>query len=297
MAEITSPPPKKTTPRKSKQPVLEPLDRLRLPFDESLINWLPKPSAQQNKCQNNEKISCKVCGGRHHPRVRHVSYLGHAAITSRLLDVDKNWKWEPLQVNDQGLPKFDPTNGLWINLTVCGITRLGYGDALNTYGNKSNGDMIKETIGDAIRNAAMRFGCGLEMWFKGDNLWLDLPEREEAFNAPPEEREIPSDNKPDVKEARKPKPDDNDDKPDDKAEKRKASSLKRTKRKKENKPDDDKTYPQDEFDKNYPDWKKAIETRRMTGEQVIKLVETKAPLTEEQKSTISQIQILELDDE
>lgn len=261
---------KTTTTRKPKQLVLEPLDRLRLPFDESLINWLPKPSSQQSKCNPSEKVYCKICNSRHHPGVRHVSYIGHAAITSRLLDVDKNWTWEPLQVNDQGLPKFDTTNGLWINLTVCGITRLGYGDALNIYGVKSNGDMIKETIGDAIRNAAMRFGCGLEMWFKGENLWLDLPEIEEKEEAPipKEQREIPSDDKPDVKDARKPK-----------------------KKKQESKPKEDiKTYPDDEFRKNFDDWKKAIMTNRMSGKQLIKMVQTKAPLTDEQKNEILSLQ-------
>ena len=53
---------------------------------------------------------------------------------------------------------------MWIKLTVCGVTRLGYGDA----GAKKGGDAMKERIGDALRNAAMRFGAALDLWHKGD---------------------------------------------------------------------------------------------------------------------------------
>lgn len=58
----------------------------------------------------------------------------------------------------------DANGGLWIKLTVCGVTRLGYGDAQG----KSGGDAMKECIGDALRNAAMRFGAALDLWHKGD---------------------------------------------------------------------------------------------------------------------------------
>jgi hypothetical protein len=53
---------------------------------------------------------------------------------------------------------------MWIKLTVCGVTRLGYGHAEG----KQGGDAIKEVIGDALRNAAMRFGAALDLWHKGD---------------------------------------------------------------------------------------------------------------------------------
>ena len=36
------------------------------------------------------------------------------------------------------------------------------------YTTKSGGDAIKEVIGDALRNAAMRFGAALDLWHKGD---------------------------------------------------------------------------------------------------------------------------------
>ena len=93
-----------------------------------------------------------------------LAYVGHAALTHRLLDVDPLWTWEPLAFDAKGLPAIDDTGGLWIRLTVCGVTRLGYGDA----GQKKGGDAMKERIGDALRNAAMRFGAALDLWHKGE---------------------------------------------------------------------------------------------------------------------------------
>lgn len=93
-----------------------------------------------------------------------LDFVGHGYITSRLLDVDPMWDWQPLAFDDQGLPLLDEHGGLWIKLTVCGVTRLGYGDA----GGRKGPNAIKEAIGDALRNAAMRFGAGLELWCKGD---------------------------------------------------------------------------------------------------------------------------------
>lgn len=100
-----------------------------------------------------------------------LDYVGHAALTDRLLDADPAWNWEPLALDANGLPALDANGGLWIRLTVCGQTRLGYGHA----GTKRGGDAIKELIGDALRNAAMRFGAALDLWHKGD-LHLDADE-------------------------------------------------------------------------------------------------------------------------
>ena len=88
-------------------------------------------------------------------------YASHAAVTDRLLEVDPEWTWKFL---GDGTPVFDDVGGIWIELTVCGVTRIGYGFPERLKG----GNAIKEAIGDAIRNAAMRFGVGLEFWFKGD---------------------------------------------------------------------------------------------------------------------------------
>jgi len=145
----------------------EALKIMRKPFDAHQISKLPKPTKQQtDEVKSNFKAGarCDICGGWHHPKVVHLDYVGHAALTDRLLDVDPAWSWEPMALDENNLPKIDKDGGMWIRLTVCGVTRLGYGDAQG----KSGGDAMKERIGDALRNAAMRFGAALDLWHKGD---------------------------------------------------------------------------------------------------------------------------------
>lgn len=145
-----------------------PLAKLREPFADNHISKLPKPTKAQTEAVRadfKKGIRCKLCGSWHHPDVVHLDYVGHAALTDRLLDTDPEWYWEPLAFVD-GLPAFDKTGGLWIKLTVCGVTRLGYGHAAGKNG-QDPGAREKEVIGDALRNAAMRFGAALDLWHKG----------------------------------------------------------------------------------------------------------------------------------
>lgn len=152
----------------AKQVEVEPLSKLREPFPPNQISKLPKETrAQIDARKSNSSVmvfNCKVCGGHHHKDAVHLDYVGHAALTDRLLDTDVAWSWEPVAFNEKGLPAFDQNGGLWIKLTVQGVTRLGYGSA----DGKSGGDAVKEIIGDALRNAAMRFGAALDLWHKGD---------------------------------------------------------------------------------------------------------------------------------
>lgn len=124
------------------------LAKMREPFPPNQISYLPKGGVK-------------------------LAYVGHAALTDRLLDVDPAWSWEPLALDQRGLPAIDDVGGLWIRLTVCGVTRLGYGDA----GAKKGGDAMKERIGDALRNAAMRFGAALDLWHKGE-LHAEVPDQD-----------------------------------------------------------------------------------------------------------------------
>jgi hypothetical protein len=128
-----------------------------------------------------------------------LDYVGHADVTDRLLSVDLQWQWQPAervidkdvlaaalatgdaaiiqQVMESFPPRFDLDRngnpvGLWIKLTVGGVTRPGYGSCPS-----SQNDAVKVLIGDALRNAAMRFGVALDLWAKGDR---DDPTAENA---------------------------------------------------------------------------------------------------------------------
>ena len=160
------------------------IELLREAFPKHQISKLPKPTKRQTDAVRNDfknGARCKICGGWHHPEVIHLDYVGHAALTDRLLDCDARWNWEPVSTTDDGTPKFDSVGGMWIRLTVCDVTRLGYGHAEG----KSGGDAIKEVIGDALRNAAMRFGAALDLWHKGDLHVVEDDDDKTASDNPP----------------------------------------------------------------------------------------------------------------
>jgi hypothetical protein len=121
------------------EPDVKALAKLREPFPANQIGKLPKGGMQ-------------------------LDFVGHGWLTQRLLDVDPLWNWEPVALDPNGLPLLDEFGGLWIKLTVCGVSRLGYGDASGKRGT----DATKIAIGDALRNAGMRFGLALDLWCKGD---------------------------------------------------------------------------------------------------------------------------------
>lgn len=130
---------------------------LRKPFPANQISKLPKPYKKDSP-----KGKCHECGGYHGLPAVHLDYVGHAALTDRLLDADTHWAWAPVaDPASVGLPT--APGGMWITLTVCGVSRYGFGHP----DGKSGGDAVKETIGDALRNAAMRFGAALDLWHKG----------------------------------------------------------------------------------------------------------------------------------
>lgn len=131
------------------------LAALRIPFAPESVGLLPKPYRKDA-----EKGTCPTCGGYHGMPAMHIDYVGHAATTDRLLTIDPLWSWEPLAFGPNGLPQLDGKGGLWIRLTILGVTRIGYGD----------GPDPKVLIGDAIRNAAMRFGLALNLWTKDETL-------------------------------------------------------------------------------------------------------------------------------
>ena len=114
---------------------------LRKPFPPEQIGKLPKAGMQ-------------------------LDYVGHAAVTDRLLWVDPEWTWEPMAYSADGGPMIRQVGKeltLWIWLTVCGVRRPGVGSCL-----PNANDAEKQLISDALRNAAMRFGVALDLWSKED---------------------------------------------------------------------------------------------------------------------------------
>lgn len=169
---------------------------LAAPFPADQIELLPQNVGKYNRdaprfnCieghQDFRKASKDgiACGGWHQWSV-HLRYIGHAGITMRLNEVDPMWTWEPVAINPQtGTPLYTD-GGMWIRLTVLGVTRLGFGDPGKNNLGTPNG--TKELIGDALRNAAMRFGVGTYLWSKSDKAAKlqagDIPEEQPP--APP----------------------------------------------------------------------------------------------------------------
>ncbi|WP_433520067.1 hypothetical protein ACQP2T_63745 (plasmid) [Nonomuraea sp. CA-143628] len=185
-----------------------PLLNLLTPFSEEMVGKLPRiicPACSRNRgsCDEHQKTKCGECGATTTPRHIHLDYVGHADVTRRLIETDPEWSWEPVErdvdpqvlaaaiatgnpdmvraVLDAAPPKFDVDSqgnpvGLWIYLIVLGVRRRGYGSCP---GNQS--DAAKVLIGDALRNAAMRFGVALDLWAKGDRA---DPSAENAVAAP-----------------------------------------------------------------------------------------------------------------
>lgn len=168
--EVAPPAPAEPAPAAPEESEFERAMRiLREPFPDSQIGRLPRAVKKDDhdrfRCEEGQQgrsasADGYLCGG-YHVRSVHLSYVGHAALTQRLLDADPRWNWEPVATDQYGLPLI-ANGGLWIRLTVAGMTRLGYGDA------PGKTQATKELIGDALRNAAMRFGAALDLWSKED---------------------------------------------------------------------------------------------------------------------------------
>lgn len=97
---------------------------------------------------------------------RSYNFINHAVVTDRLISVDPAWYWQPMAISGNGSPVLDEFNGLWIRLTVCGVTRIGYGASEP---HQKGADAVKTAISDAIKNAAMRFGVALDLWGADSN--------------------------------------------------------------------------------------------------------------------------------
>lgn len=175
-----------------RRPDIEGLQRLRAPFAEGMVDKLPKGVRKNQDGSDPRPEHCKVCLGYHKPASFHLDYIGHARVTDRLNSIDPLWFWTPYAedpITHLPLLDYDGQNrpcGMWMKLHVCGKTMIGYGTT------EPKPDAIKELIGDALRNAAMRLGVALGMWVKGEMESLaDTPESlgQQAAAAKPPERD------------------------------------------------------------------------------------------------------------
>ena len=164
--------------------------KLREPFPAEKIGKLPKPTIKNEEWKLLPREHCDTCGG-HHPATAtiHLDFIGHADTTDRLLSVDPGWNWEPIAWDTDGLPRFAINErgqhvGLWIKLTIGGVTRLGYGSVEG-----GAFDAEKQLIGDALRNAAMRFGVALDLWRK--DVHAEADGSSETHSAPPAHSSAP----------------------------------------------------------------------------------------------------------
>jgi len=172
----------------------------RRPFAQDEIELLPKPLTKEYKngeCNRPDRDGIQ-CGGWHAMPCIHLMYVGHAGLTMRLYEVDPFWSWEPMAFNiDPDLLKLAISSGstemvdrvmrngtprieqgsMWIRMTLLGQMFVGVGDA----GGKSGPNAVKEIIGDALRNAAMRAGIGTYLWSKSERA-MSMKDRGEGLD-------------------------------------------------------------------------------------------------------------------
>ncbi len=146
--------------------------KLSEPFEDKELELLAKYTGKKdsdNKVPKTAYKSCSECGGYHPFPCIHLTYVGHAGITDRLNSIGpENWSWEPMALDSLGQPLMT-NGGMWIWMTVLGKKLPAYGDAGGkAVDGKTAGNAIKEVIGDAIRNGAMRFGVGTYLWSKSE---------------------------------------------------------------------------------------------------------------------------------
>jgi hypothetical protein len=143
---------------------------------------------------------CPDCGQSMTQAHMHLSYVGHAHITERLIQTDPRWTWRPMgrDIPDEVMaaaiatgdhlmvqavisaypPKIIEIPGpngraehvMWGEVIIHDengdeVVMPGVGDAI---GKNWDPNAVKEMLGDLLRNALMRHGTGLQMWKKED---------------------------------------------------------------------------------------------------------------------------------
>ena len=86
-----------------------------------------------------------------------ADYVAHSTITEKLLATIGPFSW--------ALEILEPVDGLCY---VIGTITARIDGELVTVSGIGDGDNLKDAESDAIKRAAMRLGCGLHLWSRGD---------------------------------------------------------------------------------------------------------------------------------
>jgi len=116
-------------------------------------------------CGEHKAVKCGKCKTTVTEAHACLDFVGHADVRARLCEVDPEWSWAPFEFPGAGsviLSDGQPV-GLWITLTVGGVSKPGYGSV-----DKGKPEAMKELIGDALRNAGLSFGIAWKLWAKGE---------------------------------------------------------------------------------------------------------------------------------
>lgn len=137
---------------------------LAAPFPSNELGLMPKPYGPKDRRTAKQRCTYRAddgrrCGGFHENPAIHINYVPVGAVYKRLREVDPAWTWRPLARDEHGQPILERGNGgnpvgIWIELEVCGVTRIGYGERPEG----STANPFKLVIGNAIKNAAKLFG-------------------------------------------------------------------------------------------------------------------------------------------
>lgn len=179
-------------------------ERLAAPFPQEDLERLPKPLSRDDRNRgrcaelpdgrpNPYSADGYYCGG-WHARSVHLTYVGHAGITTRLNQVltPGGWEFGPLATHPQsGLPYME-RGEFWATLT---IKDPETGEPVSKTDLAANYNSTQEAWGDALRRCAMRFGVGTYLWSKSEAAHAQaqfaepLPEPEpQPTNPPPAEQ-------------------------------------------------------------------------------------------------------------
>lgn len=149
-------------------------EALAAPFPQEDLERLPKALSRDDRnkgrCEDTDRGRAYsadgfYCGG-WHVRSVHLTYVGHAGITTRLNTVlgPAGWEFGPMARTQEGLPLI-ARGEFWATLSVKDPET---GEWVRKSDLAANFNSTQEAWGDALRRTAMRFGVGTYLWSKSE---------------------------------------------------------------------------------------------------------------------------------